>query len=83
MYLFAGKFTNQAQERQQLRLNSWIYCFIDDFNHEQVFLTMPTQKFFELSFSHFPGKKFFSKNLALSRTTSYRSLISCQNLEKK
>ena len=59
MYLFAGKFTNQAQERQQLRLNIWIYCFIDDFNHEQVFLTMPTQKFFWIKFFPFSGEKIF------------------------
>ena len=60
MYLFAGKFTNQPQERQQLRLNIWIYCFNDDFKHEQVFLTMPTQKFFGSSFFPFSGEKNFS-----------------------
>ena len=35
--------------------------------------------------AHFPnfwGKKFFTENPALSRTTSYGFLPSCQNLEK-
>ena len=33
-------------------------------------------------FFHFGGKNIFSKNPALSHTTSYGFLIPCQNLEK-
>ena len=33
-------------------------------------------------FSIFEAKKFFPENLALSRTTSYRFLAPCQNLER-
>ena len=35
-----------------------------------------------IHFLKFWGKKIFSENLALSRTTSYGFLAPCQNLEK-